>query len=272
MSAARVAVIGLALLALACEVEDRCRIGGMERCDEECPSECESVSSRARHCEPDLHVCVLTEGRLGFRFEALVNSIDRWVVDPDYVGVDYWCVSGEVLALTRAALAAPETVSPAWCVAEAYCDDPRIAEYDVVCIWSDGSVRNTHPTSSECPAGGDEDWPFCGGACGDCPTAPTGATGRVEPGLCVGRSDSRPIGVCSPPIHYEHHCVAGANPAAQCPDDAASCACLLFTAAPAVHDEHGWITSTEACEAYRALYPSDVRCNVLEHVERTPAD
>ncbi len=232
-----------------------CVIAGMSRCDLACGgdaghgSACLEDPFVVSRCMQGL--CIDTGRR-----DHVDNDCYAHVDGAGYCADDRVCVQDDVFGA-------------GFCVAESVCDEAARVGFPLTCSWSDGTPRVHPATSAECPRARHPGSPFCGPGCDRCP----GYATRDPPlrGSCVGRSDTRPIGICIPPAN----CRRGEWG----PDDVcfvagsiclypelcdAPCGCVVVRSSDGIDGlaDYGWPASIEACRAYRDMYPDQVECVV----------
>ena len=177
-------------------------------------------------------------------------------------GLDY-CYRGTLCA-THNDLMRPEEESwPGVCVDPEYCrwalEQPELE--GVHCRYSDATVFSEGPPDEPCGEGAAERGPFCAGQCGD--TCPASFVGL--PYACVGVSEVRGFGVCTPAPSSP--CTIGLmfdDPALDDCERAGGAECVCMHLAPAAtpseFDDAGWGVAEQSCLAYQAHYPDQVRC------------
>lgn len=155
---------------------------------------------------------------------------------------------------------------------EEYCDEVADHLDGVTCVWSDRSVRMTGaPPVEECPPT-DPRARFCGGPCGDCPWPDPFPQPFYPPDYavaCIGRSDTRGLGVCA--ANSNRICAPDWPPNFVCQNGVFGdpslgayggepCACVVTADPSGTFPAWGWATLAESCLQYQALYPDQVRC------------
>ncbi len=232
-----------------------CTIAGLRRCDLACGgdaghgSACLEAPRVLSRCLQGL--CIPTG--------AATNEIYPCV--PSLASIGY-CDDDEVCI-------ADAEFGGGFCVEESVCDEATRVGFPLTCTWSDGTSR-LHPlTTSGCPAPARPSTPFCGTDCESCPTYNAQPVLR---GVCVGRNDARPFGLCIPPdvcargTRGPEDVCFGVNDVCQFRELRAdtTCGCVVIRggSAPDGLPDHGWPTSIEACRAYRDMYLDQVECIV----------
>jgi hypothetical protein len=124
------------------------------------------------------------------------------------------------------------------------------------CVYTDGTEVVTGPPDAPCP-GPAGSMLVCGGSCGEviCPQ-----------GRCVGFSDTRAFGICTPlPIRCaasnarEMITLCNSLQVTWFPGE---CACLLVDPQPTLPgvERTGFLAPADACQRYQAVYPDQVEC------------
>lgn len=231
-----------------------CVIAGMSRCDLACGgdaghgSACREDPSVSSRC---LQGLCLPTGEHGLDIGCAVGP-----TTPVYCDDDGVCVNDAEFG-------------GGFCVDESVCDEAARVGFPLTCTWSDGTSRLHPTTTSGCPAPAHPSTPFCGTDCDACPTYNAQPVLR---GVCVGRNDARPLGVCIPPDGCDRgtrgpeDVCFGVNDVCQFRELRAdtTCGCVVIRggSAPDGLPDHGWPTSIEACRAYRDMYLDQVECIV----------
>ena len=154
------------------------------------------------------------------------------------------------------------------CVEAPYCEAlPEVADelgLDLECVYSDLTPYvHGPPTDDLCPAPVNRRGPLCGPSCAPaaCPSlVPNPPATLYSPWgtSCVGVSETRGVGVCSPIGWF---CTPEQDPTAELTlMYAERFLCLNFIGADGEFEDRAWPVQAESCRQYEALYPGATRC------------
>ena len=232
-------------------------IGGLRGCDDACDLPCPS----GYYCAEAADVCVRTDG---FDHPPGPPTCLVYLPAADDPPTNVYCHDASQCVPDLQALA-DRHVLAGFCVPEAYCHQAEEAGLQGRCYYHDATQYIDGPDwVTTCPGGADPTVPFCGGACGGCPSLP------VPPYYvpfdfqisCLGINEERGYGFCA--YMTQSPCQRGYERRWAELDatygSPSVCAVARDPASPDGLSEYGWLTLEATCLAYAAAFPDDFAC------------